>query len=319
MRPFQKVVRSLRRRQNITTAGEYLFRIFIMIMILFDLFVAVYAGTVNQKMELFLFSIALRIITALLIIYLILKANHLLIDDFQAARYLDVWNADKTDTYQNAVELLGNTSASEIILERIFHRADLRTREQKMTPDNSGLKLVMLVFLTLLIANLSLLLLAPYTMAQAYDFYKLNHLPAVVHKQFVEVTPGDLQITLNSDVVIEVVDPEPEVDHVLFYKRGENWREEKLIDHKRRFVNVDFSFLYYVRTPYAASDTFAVQVFEIPAIRNIDLLYDYPAYTDLADYLEENSSGNIKALRNTRVTLDISANNPITTADIVFS
>ncbi len=122
----------------------------------------------------------------------------------------------------------------------------------------------------------------------------------------------------NNDLEISVQNPE-EIEHRLFYRLEENWREIKLINYKKIFRNLDFSFNYFIETDYARSDTFAVEIFEIPSIRKTSLKYIFPKYTKLKSEFINDSNGSIKALKHTFVVMNIEANNTLTEAKILFS
>jgi len=156
------------------------------------------------------------------------------------------------------------------------------------------------------------------TFLETLDFFALNSLPKTSHKEFIEVLPKNISILKNNDLEISVQNPE-EIEHRLFYRLEENWREIKLIDYKKIFRNLDFSFNYFIETDYARSDTFAVKIFEIPSIRKTSLKYIFPKYTKLKSEFINDSNGSIKALKHTFVVMNIEANNTLTEAKILFS
>ena len=154
--------------------------------------------------------------------------------------------------------------------------------------------------------------------SETYSFFSMRKLPPIQHKKIIEVTPGDLQILRESNVVIEVQNPE-NVEHTLCYKMEENWRETILPDFRKKFEILDYSFDYYIKTPFAISDTFRIEIFELPIIKQYSIKYDFPAYTKQKIVFEKNVNGHIKAVLGTKISLEIRANNPLKTAHIIFS
>jgi len=319
MREFQKAIKKIKCRSNLTIIAEFLFKILTVVLVVFSLFQFIYLISVNQVTELFFLSLGLKLLSILIAIYLIVKANSLLMNDLRAAEFLDNRNRDKTDTYQNAIELIKEQQINRKILEKILTRADILAFNQNTQPNRSRFKNALIVTILVIFAHLILFVFANQSYQDSLKFYSLSSLPPVEHKDYVEVSPGDLAVVKQTDVFIKVIEPEPEVEHRFFYKRDASWREEKLVSHQKKFSNLDFSFSYFVRTPYAVSDTFRIDVYELPAVKQIKIHYDYPNYTGLKTEIDDTGNGNIKAIRNTEVTLFVEANNPIVNADLIFS
>ena len=318
MRIFERKIREILIKQNLVIAFRFLLIALIVVLLIFNIFFAAYSPTINSQSILFLFAISLKIFLALVFIYLTLQANRALLSQFEAARYLDEFNNDKADTYQNAFELKRELGKGDI-LERILKKADSRARDQIIRTETTKLISIIFVTIAVIIFSCILFFFNSVHFTEAYNFFKLEKLPQAQHKEFVEVLPGDLSITRNSKLEIKVVDPEPEAEHTFFYKIEKNWREEKLLNHKKIFNNLDFSFSYFVKTPFATSDTFNIKVYELPIIEDFKIRYEYPDYTGLKPENNDNAGGNIKALIGTKVTLNITANNPIGHAEIYYS
>lgn len=318
MRIFERKIREIFIKQNIVIGLRFLLLAMLLVLLTFNVFFAAYSPAINSQGVLFLFAISLKIFLALVFIFLVLQANRALLSHLEAARYLDKINNDKADTYQNAFELKKELGKGEI-LERILYKADEKAKDQIVKTNTS--KLIPIVIITIIVIFFSgLLFIFNQThFTQTYKFFKLKELPQAQHKEFVEVLPGDLSITRNSKLEIEVVDPEPEVEHKFFYKIEKIWREEKLLNHKKIFNNLDFSFSYFIKTQFAVSDTFNITVYELPIIEDLQIRYEYPEYTGMKPETQNNAGGNIKALIGTKVTMNITANNPIEQAEIFFS
>lgn len=317
MRIFEKKISKIQIIQNVVISLRYLLMVLLIALLTFNIFFAVYSPTSSQN-ALFLFSITLKIFLALITIYLVLQANRTLLSKSDAAKFLDNFNDDKADTYQNAYELKKELSEGDI-LKRILNKADLQSKEQIIKPNTA--KEIRLIIITLILSIFSGLMFTFNTsqFTQAYHFFKLNEFPKTKHKGFVEVIPGDMSLTRNSKLEIEVLNPEFEVDHTFFYKIDKNWREENLIEYKKVFNNLDFSFYYFIKTPFAVSDTFQISVYELPIVDELEIHYEYPLYTNLKPDIQKDASGNIKAVVGTEVQMIIIANNPIEKAELFFS
>lgn len=318
MRNFEHKIKQLQFRQNLIIGLKFALIALAVFMIAFTLFFVLFHSAANHVQELFLFALAIKISLFLIFIFLALQANRAMKNKLQIAKQLDEFNQDKTDTYQNAYELKKELPESEI-LEKILQKADVKAHDQivKINIKREIPLLLMVLFIS--IFSSFMFTLNSNEFIQAYTFLKLTELPEVKHKKTVEVIPGNVSLTRNSRLKIEVIDPEQDVSHKFFYKIDKSWREESLIGYKKVFNKLDFSFSYFVRTPFATSDTFRVEVYELPVVTNIDVRYDYPAYTKLKSEFEQNASGNIRAVQGTKITLKIAANNPIETGKIIFS
>ncbi|MCF7859401.1 MAG: hypothetical protein K9N07_08815 [Candidatus Cloacimonetes bacterium] len=318
MRLFEQKIHKLQFKQNLIIVLKFALLALAVFILSFDLFFVVHSHSGNHLRELFLFALALKISLFLIFLYLILQANHSVKNKLQTARQLDEFNQDKTDTFQNALELQSEVVEPEI-LELILTRADSRAQSQQIKTEKHYLSPLWQVVLLLYLASAFLFILNPQEYLAARDFFALRSQPQVQHKELVELVPGDVSLTRNSKLMIEVLDPEPEVEHYFFYRIAENWREEPLIEYKKIFNNLDFSFSYFVKTPFASSDTFTVKVYELPIIKEIEVRYKYPEYTNLKSEVHKNASGSIKAIIGTKVNLTLHANNPLQKAEMIFS
>jgi hypothetical protein len=318
MRIFEKKLRDLQLRQNLIIILRYVLIALTIFILSFDLFFIVQLLSANHLNKLYIFSISQKIFLFLVFFYLLWQAIRSSRSKLQTAKQLDEYNLDKTDTYQNALEL----QAEEIdpaILSRIQDRADRMAEHQIIKSDKSILSPIWKLFLIFYLSSAALFILNPQKFIAARDFFVLWEKPAIKHKDFVEVLPGNISVTRNSKVTIEVLNPEPDVEHKLFYMRELNWREESMPSWRRDFDNLDFSFSYYIKTPYAISDTFRVEVFELPIVTNIDVRLEFPGYTGMKNETLRNTTGNIRAIAGTRIFLNVQVNNPLHEMKIVFS
>ena len=321
MRKFLRIIDKTKKRYNALLILRYLFAALSIIFITFSIFHFIYNLTSSgHYTELFLFALSLKIFIALLILYYFLKLVKEWNNSKKSARMLDRINSDKYDTYQNALELHNEyKNFKKNILERIYDEADKKAVNQDIKIKQKNFTNLVVITILSCLTLLSVYLFNQESFIKSYKFFNFQIKPEEFHKKFVEVRPGNYSILKNQDLTIEVVEPELNIRHQLFYKIENQWREETLFDYKRTFYNLDFSFDYYIKTPYAVSDTYAVKVFELPIVENIDLKYNYPNYTGLTDNIVEDSNGHIKALKQTVVTVSIKSNNPLKEANLIFS
>ena len=310
MRDFQNIINKQLIRQNFVIALRYFIYIALTFILVFNIFNVIFNAVEGHRGELFLFAISLKIGLALISIFYVLDANRKMLNRFRAAKWLDQKNSDKADTYQNALELLENPGDyDKAILEKIYKKADEKSSNQKVELDFTKVKPLFWPGVSIILVTLLLIGFRGDDLAKSWDFFALKSLPQEQHKTTIDLIPGNLEVTRSSDVLIEIIDPEPSTDHTIFYRRGEVWREKAMLDNQYRFRNLDYSIEYYVTNQYATSDTFNVDIFDLPSVERIDVLYHYPDYTMMETELVSDVNGNIKAIKGTDVTINIKSNN----------
>jgi hypothetical protein len=333
MNSFLKTITKYRNKFNLLLITKNILLIITLYFVILNLFFLFHFFTAGRFFELFLFGVSLKIFLALMIIYIILKTNNFLINRYSAARYLDTYNRDKNDTYQNALELLAeNKREDQDVLELICYDANKLAATQKIEPDRKDLKNALIPALVTLLITGIFIVFTPSEYLKSLDFFLSNRLPQPAYRDYITVSPGSVSLTRNSSLKIEIIDPELNLDHTLYYRRNDNrdnreaekeqrgvWRSEVLYQHEKVFNSLDFSFDYYVTTPHAVSDTFYVRVFEEPSVRDMTVRYTYPEYSGLQPETDYQSNGNIRGLINTKVTLEIETNNPLEEAIMIFS
>ena len=320
MKIFEKKIKLLKIKQNFLIIIRFLLIALLLSILFFNIFFAIFNFTKNHQQELFVFAQIIKILILTSIVYLIFRTIKSLQNKFKIAKFLDEINFDKSDTYQNALELLNeNPAADSEILELIYRKADKKAITQILKPDISFLKRLILPFILVVVFSGIIFGLNLELLSSSFRFFTMLKLPPVAHKEFVELEPGNLSVLKNTNVSIKVINPEPEIEHKLYYRIEQNWRENILFDHQKKFNNLDFSFDYFIRTPFAVSDTFRISVFENPIIKDFSVKYDFPDYTGMESEYEEESNGHLKAISGTQVNLQIEANNPIETATMFFS
>ncbi|HCX73693.1 MAG TPA: hypothetical protein DHM37_08240 [Candidatus Cloacimonas sp.] len=318
MNLFEKRIKQLQRKQNIVNLLYFLLLAVTVFLLIWNIFAAIFLGYGQNLAVMFLFSLSLKIFLALTILYLALKASRSLFSSKQAATYLDQYNQDEYDTYLNALELASQPDIDKDIWQRIAQKADTKAEKQEVKTNNQQLKQILMPATAIIIISVAAFLIFPSGYQKAWNFFQLQKIPEKQHKQFVELIPGDIQLTRNEDLEIKVIKPE-NTQHQLFLRYHEKWRNYQMPEFSYKLNNVERSFDYFVKTPYAISDTFRVEVFELPMIKELKIKYEYPSYTNLPDSYETTAHGRIEALANSQVKIEIKSNNPLKSAEAIFS
>jgi len=320
MQKFRETIIQYRNKFNLYLIVRNLLLLFALYLVVINLFYLFHSLTTERVFELFLFAISLKIFLALMAVYFVLQTNNQWLSQNRGARYLDAYNKDKNDTYQNALELSSiSEDKDKDVLELLFYNANQLADKQKIEPDRRSLNQAFTPFLIALLVTLIFLAFNPGIYLDSWRFFTSNTITKPTYRDSVFVSPGNISISRNTPLTIEVIDPEPEMTHTLYYKQNDTWRSEVLFQNRKVFNNLDFSFHYYVATSHAASDTFFVQVYEEPSVRNLTVRYRYPEYTGLSPEIEYESSGNIRGIINTDVSIEIETNNPLEEALLIFS
>ncbi len=332
-RKFQEIIKKYQRKQNLVLVTKNLCLIITLYLIFQNLFFIFHSFTTEKLHELFLFGISLKVVLGLVTLYLILETNNRLISIHKAARLLDIFNNDDNDTYQNALELFEQRhDQHQDVIDVLCQHADKKASNQVIIPDTTELKTAINTFVITVLVSLIFSLITPAAYIDSWYDFALNREILPDYKDHIELKPGDISVTKNSEVEIEVVKPELNLTHTLYYRfydnhdynekiqRDENkWRSETLYNNWKVFNNLDRNTEYYIDNPFAVSDTFRILVFEEPAVKNLTLRYSYPSYTNLESETDYQSNGNIRAISNTSVNIELEANNPLQEAVIIFS
>jgi hypothetical protein len=318
MRKFEAKIKELRNKQNIVTTGRSLVLGISLIVVVQVLFWGLSHFDLGRLPEFYL-AVTLKIGLVLGLLYICVHCLQALLNDRQSARLLDIHNEDRYDTYQNAWELYHLEPEQGELIELVLSRADKRAEVQEIKSDTEPFRQVLQLAVGIFFATVMILIIDGAGFYRSFDYFRQMRLPEEQHKQFVELEPGNISLTRGSDLAVEVLNAEEHIEHRLLWRQEKVWREEVLYENIKKFSNLDFSFDYYVQTPYAVSDTFRVEIYELPIVREYTVKYDYPSYTGIPGELVTQASGHLKALRGTNITLSISANNPVDTAHMVFS
>ena len=158
-------------------------------------------------------------------------------------------------------------------------------------------------------------LLMPWADSGEYSPYRL------------ELSPGDIEIARGSDQLVSARVIGFEVDQAILFASdddGASWRQITMTSGAD--VGLYESFLfdlianvdYFVKAEGLQSETFRIEVADIPAISDISLRYNFPPYTMLEPKITQ-GSGDIAALRGTRVEVRIKPTIAIPGGELVLN
>jgi DNA repair exonuclease SbcCD ATPase subunit len=318
MRKFEGKIKEQQLKQSIVISLKYILLAIGNFILIFNIFAGAYFSSANHWGEKFIFALSLKITLALLMIYFALKLNKELPDKKDSARLLDRLNSDDNETYLNAWELMQESDEPENpFLEKIFEQADEKAIQQKIRWNFSQLKKLVIVVGLIVLSNAILMLSAFPSYKEAAHFFRLSSLPQIEHKSEIDLKPGNLTVVRGTDVQIIISEPEPEVAHRIFYRQHDLWRENAMEDNKYIFKHIEKTTEYFVENDYTISDTFLLEVLELPAVKEISGIVKFPSYTKLPDQKVE--GGNFEVLAGSKIELTIKANNPIQIANIVMN
>jgi hypothetical protein len=179
--------------------------------------------------------------------------------------------------------------------------------QAKLQQVASKLGLVVLAIVLLAIAppeflrNSAKALLIPWTNASEYSPYHI------------ELAPGNIEIARGADQLISANIDGFDGDDVLLMTSvdgGISWRQtpmEMVSDaglYESFLFDLKQPLVYYVSAAGRQTETYGIDVIDIPVIEDISLHYHFPAYTMLPAETSH-GSGDISALRGTRVEVQI--------------
>jgi len=318
MRLYKKKIKQFQTKQNsLLVLSALLIAVSVLFIVLISYhFVFSYGNLENNV--LFLITLTIKIVLFLLFLYYSLNTNRKLLTLFLSAKYIDICYNDKHDTFQNALELEENEQEDKQIIEIILNRTDTVALTRNPVVNKSYLKFALIPFLLTSFIFSIMFICDNAAFSRSLHVFRTNKMPEKEHKLFIEVDPGNLNITRNQPVTISVINPEQQAEHKLFYKSEDIWKEITLFDYRKTFPYLDGSIDYYLTTPYAISDTFRISVFELPVVKKIVSLIKFPKYINIADEKDSLSTGNFKVIRNSIISFEYFTNNPINSSVIYF-
>ena len=144
-------------------------------------------------------------------------------------------------------------------------------------------------------------------------------------RTLITVQPGDLEVIKGDDATLQVHFAGDKPRRARIERRpsaeAPYQTEELVVDRADSvaytFPQVQRSFRYAIAVGDDRSPEYEVRVIDPPAVKRLRLHYQYPAYSQLPDRIEE-EGGDIQGLPGTRVALEIAANKPLSKATLVL-
>ena len=144
-------------------------------------------------------------------------------------------------------------------------------------------------------------------------------------RTLITVQPGDLEVIKGEDATLQVhfAGDKPRRARIVRRASAEApYQIEELVVDRADSVTYTFpqiqrSFRYAIAVGDDRSPEYEVRVIEPPAVTRLRLHYQYPAYSQLPDRIEE-EGGDIEGLPGTRVALEIATNKPLSKATLVL-
>ena len=199
-----------------------------------------------------------------------------------------------------------------------FTEADARWRLQQAGWFFGGAVLVSTIVLGLFFTSLS----------PAFErlAHPLTGFP-VPQRTFIAITPGDVEVSVGSYVTVTAVitgEMPDEATIRLFSDDNQQIRTASLLQtsgstFSYTFRDVKQSVGYDIETGDAVSARFRISVVDRPSIASLHLTYRYPEYTRLVPRTTAVGTGDIVALKGTRVTITVEASQTLASASLALS
>jgi hypothetical protein len=158
--------------------------------------------------------------------------------------------------------------------------------------------------------------------------YGVRHLwfgwawPGLLPPQSIEVTPGDDGIRIGGTVSVRAAmngfDPADAYVHARFGD-GE-WQQVGMADAGESFEFTFFSVRepleYFVSAANVRSETFEINVVDLPVIENLAITYRYPEWTGRDDETRD-PGGDVRAIAETEIVVTATADRPMTPGELL--
>jgi hypothetical protein len=318
MREFLSALGRFRRRLNARIVLRAIVLCLLCFVVALHLYYMVWMNASPMSRALVYFNIGLRVGLALTIIALLLMAYQSLLDHFRTARWLDRSIEHHDDLYQNLYELKRQNEA-EPVLEALSTEAVTRLKgnRYKLPGAFSASQFFLLLFMFIGIGSVWAMSWSNFRLALK-QFYT-NSAQSVEYKESIEVAPGNITIGKHQQVEIKVLDPDPRLNHRLFYRTDQQWRELAMTDWRYSFRSLENTIQYFVRNEVATSDTFRITCLDAPFVKRWEVRYTYPSHTGMGSAVDTLSQGNMEAYRHSTAILSITANISVETAVMRFA
>ncbi len=159
--------------------------------------------------------------------------------------------------------------------------------------------------------------------------YGVRHLwfgwafPGLLPPQSIEVLPGDDGIrlggTVNVQAAMQGFDPADAYVHAKF---GDgDWQQVQMADLGDNFEFTFFSVRqpleYYVSAANVRSETFEINVVDLPVVENLAVTYRFPEWTGKDDETRD-PGGDVRAIADTEIVVEVTADRAMTPGELVI-
>jgi len=213
------------------------------------------------------------------------------------------------------------THYSQEILDKAIDDANNRASELKFS-DIFPAKTLKKSFHSILFASAAfifVLLINPVLLTTSAKTILHTTAFAPHYDSFINISPENTKILKGSNLPIIINNFYPELSYDIHVEQQRRWKTMKMTSNTHILYNVTDNLHYAISNEYAQSDTFTVQVLEKPIIKNLQISYFYPNYTQLKNRTENDISGKIIAIKGTDIKQELTVNNELTEYRIVFS
>lgn len=317
MTPFEKALKQLKFKFNSALMGRAMIMCVLIFLTALHIYYISWLGFGPQAAVLSYINMSLRMGTALVSIFLLLRAYNKLWDSYKTSRWMDVSSGNEDDIYQNLYELKEQKESPEVI-ELLSIAADRRIQEQKLQAPGWFEHTQAFLILFFLVGTISFWALSWDSFPLAIKQFYTNKPQSIVYKESIEVSPGNITVGRAQEVWIQVLNPETRLEHKLFFRYDKIFRELALSDWRYLFNSVETDIEYYITNSIASSDTFKITCLDEPYARRWETNITPPAYTGLNAVVDTLSMGNIDAYLHSMVKLNIQSNIPIKQALMRF-
>jgi hypothetical protein len=143
------------------------------------------------------------------------------------------------------------------------------------------------------------------------------------------VTPGDAVVRRHADQMISAIPTglrEPSVKVHARFQSSSKWEEIAMLPRAAGSFAGGYEFLfaglpenveYYVTAGAITSKHFNIRVTDLPVVKQIRVIYHYPAWTGMPSEVEERG-GDLRAVIGTQAELDISTDRPLQGGQVAF-
>lgn len=312
------MIRVYQRRMNLTRILRAILQCLLIFVLGLHLYYLLWTNLETGSPVLFYFNLALRSLLVLVLIYILFRATQNLLSQLATARYLDGCAPEADDLFQNTLELKAKDS-NPVIVEALSASAKQRLQTNKYKlPELLSPKLALLC-ITFFACIGTIWSLDSNNFSRAFRQFYTNKAEKLVYKDTIELKPGSIRLARNSQLLIEIINPERRLEHRLFCRTETSWRELAMTDYSYLFERLENSMEYYVENDAARSPIFKVELVDEPIVRSWQLDYQYPGYMGLNPVRDSLSYGNITAYSGTQVKLAIRSNVPLVSATMRFS